>query len=207
MSTWADKFFEVETGEFVQIIHTGEGHWHVVSTIGMQHNNVNEFDSMYCYYPEHNKVQIANLLMTKITTIQLHYNNVQMQSGQADCGLFAIAFATALLNGLHPKVHSFNQSLIRSHLFNCFEKREMETSPILKERRVNNKVKRTEQLNLYCSCRRKRKSRRRPQQYLSSRRRPQQHLSSRCRPQQHLSKFLCISPAQRAKQVSPSILC
>ena len=55
--------FEVETGEFVQIIHTGEGHWHVVSTIGTQHPDVNVFDSMYCHCPEHSKVQISNLLM------------------------------------------------------------------------------------------------------------------------------------------------
>ena len=40
--------FEVETGEFVQIIHTGEAHWNVVSTIGTQHPDVNVFDSMYC---------------------------------------------------------------------------------------------------------------------------------------------------------------
>ena len=82
--------FEVETGEFVQIIHTGEGHWHVVSTIGTQYPDVNVFDSMYCHCPEHSKLQISNLLMTKKNTIRLQYNNVQMQSGQADCGLFAI---------------------------------------------------------------------------------------------------------------------
>ena len=117
--------FEVETGEFVQIIHTGEGHWHVVSTIGTQHPDVNVFDSMYCHCSEHSKVQISNLLMTKKNTIQLHYNNVQMQSGRADCGLLAIAFATALLNGLHPGGYYFDQSLMRSHLLNCFERGEM----------------------------------------------------------------------------------
>ena len=108
--------FEVETGGFVQIIHTGEAHWNVVSTIGTQHPDVNVFDSMYCHCPEHSKVQISNLLMTTKNTIRLHYNNVQMQSGQADCGLFAIAFATALLNGLHPGAYYFDQSLMRSHL-------------------------------------------------------------------------------------------
>ena len=146
--------FEVETGEFVQIIHTGEGHWHVVSTIGTQYPDVNVFDSIYCHCPEHSKLQISNLLMTKKNTIRLQYNNVQMQSGQADCGLFAIAFATALLNGLHPGVYYFDQSLMRSHLLNCFERGEIETFPTIKERRVKNKIKRIEEFNVYCSCRR-----------------------------------------------------
>ena len=89
--------------------------------------------------------------MTTKNTIRLHYNNVQMQSGQADCGLFAIAFATALLNGLHPGAYYFDQSLMRSHLLNCFERGEMEMFPIIKERRVKKKIKRIEE---YCSCRR-----------------------------------------------------
>ena len=43
----AENSFEVKTGEFVQKIHHGEGNWHVVSTIGTQHPDVNVFDSMY----------------------------------------------------------------------------------------------------------------------------------------------------------------
>ena len=62
--------FEVETGDFVQIIHTGEGHWQVVSTIGTQHPDVNVFDRMYCHCSEHSKVQISNLLMKKKNTIR-----------------------------------------------------------------------------------------------------------------------------------------
>ena len=53
-------------------------------------------------------------------------------SGQAGCGLFAIAFATALLNGLHPGAYYFDQSLMRSHLLNWFERGEMELFPIIK---------------------------------------------------------------------------
>ena len=77
-----------------------------------------------------------------------------MQSGQADCGLFAIAFATALLNGLHPRAYYFDQSLMRSHLLNCFERGGIETFPTIKERRAKNKIKRIEEFNVYCRCRR-----------------------------------------------------
>ena len=34
------KSFAVESGEFLQILHTGCGHWHVISTIGTQHPEV-----------------------------------------------------------------------------------------------------------------------------------------------------------------------
>ena len=55
----------------------------------------------YCHCPDHSKVQISSILsIQRKKTIKLQYNNVQMQSGEADCGLFAITFATALSNGL-----------------------------------------------------------------------------------------------------------
>ena len=39
--------FEIQTGEFIQILHTGQGHWQcVVSTIGTKHPEVNVFDSI-----------------------------------------------------------------------------------------------------------------------------------------------------------------
>ena len=73
-----------------------------------------------------------------------------MQSGRADCGLFAIAFATALLNGLHPGGYYFDQSLMRSHLLNCFERGEI---PIIRERRVKKKIKRIEEYTAVDECR------------------------------------------------------
>ena len=47
------------------------------------------------------KRQIAALLETKHNVITLKHMDVQMQSGTYDCGLFAIAFATARVHGEH----------------------------------------------------------------------------------------------------------
>ena len=41
------------------------------------------------------------------------------QAGTTDCGVFAIATATSLLHGMNPS--EYTQSLIRSHLIQCFE--------------------------------------------------------------------------------------
>ena len=57
-----------------------------------------------------------------------------MQSGEADCGLFAITFATALSNGLHPGAYIFDQSMMRSH---CFENGKIDNFSVRRKRRVN----------------------------------------------------------------------
>ena len=59
-----------------------------------------------------------------------------MQSGSYDCGLFAIAFATALALGEKPELFSFEQSKMRTHLRQCLEKGEMEMFPVSRKRRV-----------------------------------------------------------------------
>ena len=61
-------------------------------------------------------MQIAILLATKEPALKLRYIDVQMQSGESDCGIFTIAFATSLILGHHPGKYMFQQSLMRSHL-------------------------------------------------------------------------------------------
>ena len=97
--------FSVETDEFVQILY-GAGHWLTVSTIGTEQPNVFVYDSLYSSPPVVVKQQIAALLATRKPAIPLKYVDVQMQSGANDCGLFAIAFATALCSGELPGKYS-----------------------------------------------------------------------------------------------------
>ena len=56
--------FCVEPHEFIQILHTGRGHWLVVSTIGVQHPVVQVFDSLYTTVSTTLKKQIATFLTT-----------------------------------------------------------------------------------------------------------------------------------------------
>ena len=59
-----------------------------------------------------------------------------MQAGGCDCGLFAIAFATALALGKHPGQYLFDQGKMRRHLWNCFRKKRIEMFPFTKLRRA-----------------------------------------------------------------------
>ena len=61
--------FDVEPGEFIQILHTGHGHWNTVSTVGVRHSEVQIFDSMYmCIYPQwpRLKLQICSTLWSHL---------------------------------------------------------------------------------------------------------------------------------------------
>ena len=134
--------FNVEQGEFVQILHTGHSHWNVVSTIDRKHPEVDIFDSLYSSCSNHSKVQIANIISTKHPTIKLRYVDVKKQSGHCDCGIFAIAFATAIVYGRNPGQYIFKQSAMRDHLLQCIKNGKVTMFPIQKNRRTSYKVKR-----------------------------------------------------------------
>ena len=76
-----------------------------------------------------------------------------MQSGLSDCGLFAIAFATALIFGKQPCEFMFQQRQTRSHLIQCLESHSMSMFPFMMLRHVAGKVKSTNCIDVYCICR------------------------------------------------------
>ena len=144
--------FDVEPGEFIQILHTGQGHWNTVSTVGVRHSEVQIFDSMYMCIPTMAKAQIANLLNTVESSVTVSFMDVQMQSGEYDCGLFSIAFATALVFEEWPGCFLFDQKEMRIHLLQCFERQQMSMFPIMKRRHSGAKVKSVEKIPIYCVC-------------------------------------------------------
>ena len=73
--------FNVEPGEFNQILHDDSSHWLTVSTIGVKHQEVQAFDSLYPSTSTSTKMQIANLLYTKQPHIKISFKDIQMQSG------------------------------------------------------------------------------------------------------------------------------
>lgn len=93
--------FDIASGEFIQILHTGTDHWLCISSIGCSPGVVHLFDSFY------NDVilteveeQTQDLLGGK--QVHLVYVPVRQQTNGSDCGVFAIAFATCLAFGENP---------------------------------------------------------------------------------------------------------
>ena len=56
---------------------------------------------------------------------KLTYEPVQKQEGGDDCGVFSIAFATALAHGLNPVGIHFVQSDMCQHLLQCYEQKSL----------------------------------------------------------------------------------
>ena len=99
-------------------------------------------------------VKIAALLATEQPELTLNFMDVSVQSGSNDCGLFAITFTTALALGEKPELFFFDQSKMRVHLQQCFERGKMQMFLVIKKQRVKkSSVKTTEVIPVYCKCR------------------------------------------------------
>ena len=102
----------------MQVSHS---HWVTVSNIGCQSGCVKIYDSLpNCDVPTCTKEQIAALLIHQQKDITIEFPTMQVQSGSADCGLFALAFATTLCAGNNPAHVNYTQHLLRAHLYECF---------------------------------------------------------------------------------------
>ena len=79
------------------------------------------YDSLHMGLSKEVKELIADLLQYQEDTIIINYCDVQWQSGGNNCGLFSIAFATAICAGSSPVSIIYDQSKMRQYLVQCFE--------------------------------------------------------------------------------------
>lgn len=120
--------FNVVSGEFVQILHTGSDHWVCVSSIGCLPGHVNLYDSLY-----HDAIsqevedQTNDLLGGRLASLQ--FVSVPQQTNGSDCGVFAIAIATCLAFGTNPSHVTFDIQGMHSHLVACLKAGKMSTFP------------------------------------------------------------------------------
>ena len=150
--------YDVQPREFVQILNNGRGHWLVVSTVDSLNNSpsfceVKVYDSMHSSVNDHIKAQVASIMSTECSTIHLSFMDVQMQSRGYDCGLFAVAFVTALAFNKQPGQYLFDQQQMRKHLWKCLDRKKIEMFPVKKLRRSTAKVKSTDFVPIFCLCR------------------------------------------------------
>ena len=144
--------FDIESGEFVQILNIARSHWITVSTIGCSPGVVNVFDSLpNIDLPIRGKEQIASIICTPKKKFVLHFQAVQTQVGGDDCGVFSIAFAVSLCFGLDPKATFYNQSLLRTHYINCLTNGVV--TPFPGESKKPSRTRRQIEVEVFCKCR------------------------------------------------------
>lgn len=115
----AKKQNELGVQSCLQVIHSRGNHWIVASNVHQQEpNKVIVYDSLYDSIDDRTQVIIHELFGA---STKHHLAKVHKQQGVRDCGLFAIAFATAICfkQDLH---RPFQQEAMRLHLVQCFER-------------------------------------------------------------------------------------
>ena len=108
-------------GNYIQILLC-RGHWITASTVGCKEGVISIFDSLYCEVDVVSKKTIADVFLSSY--ISFNVPNVPMQLGVDDCGLYAIAFATALVISYDPATlyaKEFKQNKMRTHLISCLQ--------------------------------------------------------------------------------------
>ena len=100
----------------LQIIHSRGNHWIVASTVGCT-NTICVYDSLYNTLDKGTLDVVMNLFGSSMVKMM----ECQKQAGGRDCGLFAIAYATAISHGVDPTCMKMNQSTMRNHLSKCLK--------------------------------------------------------------------------------------
>ena len=105
----------------VQILFCKErNHWIMATTISCTQNEVKIYDSLFQYLDRESIQLVETLFHCDGIDPQIKMIQCRKQVGAKDCGVFAIAFATAIAHGLNPSRQKLNQQAMRAHLVNCF---------------------------------------------------------------------------------------
>ena len=120
--------FDIASGEFIQILHTGTDHWLCISSIGCSPGVVYLFHSFYNdVILTDEEEQTQDLLGGK--QVNLVYVPVQQQTNGSDWGVFAIAFATCLAFGENPAHMTFDVPKMRPLLATCLKHKNISLFP------------------------------------------------------------------------------
>ena len=67
------------------------------------------------------KRTVADLMFFSVKSIAMQHMHMQHQAGGSDCGLFALATATAICNDMDPGDLHYQQGQMRDHLKKSLE--------------------------------------------------------------------------------------
>ena len=118
--------FEYCPYETIQIIHNNVHHWILLSSFN---GEVKIFDSLNTDPTVETLQQIKQLFSPDNAFPQYQLSPCRKQVGTIDCGVFAIACSIDILFGNNPSEIVYDQSKLRQHLVDCFEKGTLTTFP------------------------------------------------------------------------------
>ena len=88
----------------------------------------------------YNTEMLISRLVPEEPEIKVDVMKLTKQIGSNDCGLYAIAIATALAYEVDPSTSLFEQNIMRTHLANCFMRQHLAQFPTKKTQRTTNSI-------------------------------------------------------------------
>ena len=144
--------FDVLRSEFIQILHNGKNHWLTISTIGLPASTVNVYDSLYQSLSQCTIDQICAVMFSTNDAVHVRFIDVEQQTNNSDCGVYAIAYATSLCSSEDISCIQYCVSKMRSHLVSCLEKGQMSPFPSICRSGSTCSVVAQETIQIFCSC-------------------------------------------------------
>ena len=123
--------------ETVQIVHNDARHWLLLSSMN---GVVTIYDSLDIRPNNSLKDQMKQLFSPDNSLPPFQQKSCHKQTGSNDCGVFAIAYAVGIFNGIEPDKVIYDQSKMRPHLIQCFEEKQLKPFPIYRNDVSSNKV-------------------------------------------------------------------
>ena len=150
------QFDRADSQKWIQIINIHNNHWVMAAQgFGINPNNVLLYDSLDTTEPHPHVVYcIAQLCKTPIGKLTISLMPCQVQKDGFNCGVYSIAFSTALAFNLNPSEMRLDTARMRDHLRECLLLKKMEPFPVLKSTISckNWRPKKIVSFDLFCKC-------------------------------------------------------
>ena len=124
-----------------------------MSNVGCKNGTVSIYDTFFSVLIPSIIPIIANLTVTSLDILTIQMVDVEKQCNGSDCGVFAVSIAHDLCAGFDPGNVKYDHKNIRSHLATCLEDTSFHRFPILTNKRKNEGIKTSQNIELYCTCR------------------------------------------------------
>ena len=142
-----NNLWVVPATEIIQFIHVDNCHWITMSSVG--DSTVNIYDSMMLTPSTETIRSICSYVHTSSEKIQLNVMNVDRQPDPHSCGLYSIAFATALADNHNPSHLTFKD--LRQHFSCCLQNNSLSSVPANDSFR-NPVILKHVDVRVYCDC-------------------------------------------------------
>ena len=102
---------------FVQILNVNDNHWITASNVFCGPNELCIYDSLKTNTNKKTKQKLSWLIRPQAPHFLIRRPAVQMQQSASSCGLFALAFASMLCEGVRPEECQFQEQNMRQRLY------------------------------------------------------------------------------------------